>query len=720
VPDVISRLDPQGKLIPPYKLSESFIANYIDREPLWGPLGPITFYRTYSRQKPDGTQEAWWECCRRVVEGTFYLIKLHYLQAGLPWKAYEWFFQAEQMYDSMFYFRFLPPGRGLWAHGTEALFVKGAGVLANCGFVSTKDLDVRLSSPFVDAMGFSMFGTGIGIDTEGAGKKRLRVPTVAAKVLQVEDSREGWMEAYTRILEPFGGNGDLPIHVDGSLLRPAGAPLKTFGGRSGGPAPLLWLIQEAIHILLPADTERAIISELGEPVKQKYGIDEVQPRHLYIGIGASDNTQRRFISGNQIRDLFAAQGACVAAGGMRRSAILMKGSAGDQSFMDFKNFDALPPEQQCDDHPINRYRWAANNSVDLPDCCTREDLNAVVERCSRGEDLGFIYMDRHRAYGRTCEAPNNDDHLAIGVNACAEITLEDLGLCLVDEVVMSRNFSLAQFLSSVESAYLYAKAITLTRFSNPVSDEVNQRTRRIGVSVTGVMQALHKWTRPVIEHWLKQGYSTLELLDGYYSERWHVPQSIKLSTVKPSGTVSLLPGVTPGGHAAMAEFWVKRMRISQTSPLIQPLKDAGYHVEVAVREPATVVVSFPVKELDFSKARKEQTVTEQFEVLDMLQRLWADNSVSFTVDYDPATEQEEVVDCLMRYKLKGCTIFPRQPDLKGYVQLPFSELTEAEYLEMSRGLKPIDFGGAKHEQDDVGCTGDRCVYKAELAEAIGS
>jgi len=719
MPDAISRLAPDGTVVPPYRLRAEFVLNYADRTPDWGPLGEITYARTYRRELGGGEFERWIDTCVRVTEGTFYLLKLHYIQNGLDWKEYEWEYQAERMLDAMFNFRFTPPGRGLWAHGTEALFIKGGGILSNCGYRSTIDLDESFSAPFTDAMGYSMFGTGIGIDAEGAGKVDLVVPRTSPEPFVVEDSREGWMKAYGMLLESFAGTRPLQYVIDASHVRKAGEPLLTFGGRSGGPAPLLWLLQTAAEILLPPDLDRHIFTDLGGPVKRTYAGGETQPQRLTIVIESRHGEGTGKVTGDQIRDLFAAQGACVVSGGMRRSAILMKGRLDDPSFMSYKDPETIPDGMARADHPIGQYRWAANNSVDLPDDCTSDDVGLVVDRCAAGEDLGILYMERHRAYGRTCNAPNYKDAAAVGVNACGEITLENCGLCIVDEVVVSRNMTLSEFLGSVESAFLYAKIITLTKLSHPRSDLVNQRTRRIGVSVTGVIQALKRLGGPVLEHWLRQGYATLELLDGYYSERWGVPESIKLTTVKPSGTVSLLMGATPGGHAPKARYWVKRMRFSATSPLLEPLRAAGYLVEPAISEPATFVVEFPGQERDFLVSRKEQSVTEQFEVLDMLQRVWADQAVSFTVDFDPDTERQEVIDNIMRLKLKGFTLFPREPDLSAYSQIPFSELSGAEYGAMVAAVTKIDLTGAKHEEDDSGCTTDTCILKYEMEKVTG-
>lgn len=154
-----------------FKLSDIFVERYREIKPPFGfnGLGELTYLRTYSRLKEDGTNEKWYETVRRVVEGTYSIQKHHIDRYGLGWSEEDAQMSAEEMYDRIFYMKFLPPGRGLWAMGTDIIEKRGLfGALQNCGFVSTENLIEDLTKPFEFLMDMSMLGTGVGFDVKGA------------------------------------------------------------------------------------------------------------------------------------------------------------------------------------------------------------------------------------------------------------------------------------------------------------------------------------------------------------------------------------------------------------------------------------------------------------------------------------------------------------------------------------------------------------------------
>ncbi|TFG01306.1 MAG: hypothetical protein EU542_07145, partial [Promethearchaeota archaeon] len=160
-----------------FKLKESFLENYKGKQPDWGPLGYFTYKRTYSRfLELENRKEEFWETLRRVVEGCFSLLKEHCNHFMIPWDEGKAKNSAEKMYDKMWNFKFLPPGRGLWIMGTNFMEEHGSAALNNCGFVSTEDLDLKHSKAFEFLMDCLLVGVGVGFDTKGANKLMIKQP----------------------------------------------------------------------------------------------------------------------------------------------------------------------------------------------------------------------------------------------------------------------------------------------------------------------------------------------------------------------------------------------------------------------------------------------------------------------------------------------------------------------------------------------------------------
>ena len=161
-----------------FYLSSSFIDEYKGTQPRWGfnGLGYFVYKRTYARPLPSGQTEEWWQTCKRVVEGVYNVQKIHCKRFGLPWNDRKAQNSAQEMFRRMWDFKFLPPGRGLWAMGTDTMYQKGSAALNNCGFVSTKDIAVDFAAPFCFLMDMSMLGVGVGGDCKGAGTITIQEP----------------------------------------------------------------------------------------------------------------------------------------------------------------------------------------------------------------------------------------------------------------------------------------------------------------------------------------------------------------------------------------------------------------------------------------------------------------------------------------------------------------------------------------------------------------
>lgn len=1037
-----------------FSLQPSFMEQFKGRQPNWGygGLGYFTYKRTYSRALPDGSTEEWWQTCQRVVEGVYNIQKQHCRQLRLPWNEAKSQNSAKDMFQRMWDFKFLPPGRGLWVMGTDLVYEKGSAALQNCSFFSTDDINTDFAAPFCFLMDMSMLGVGVGGDTRGAGKVRLQNPKLSAEPFVVDDSREGWVDLARAVLNSLVGKGTYPAIVDYRQLRPRGAPLKTFGGVSSGPDPLKSLVQSLTQLLLPKGLKAEVHEE-----PENFVVTHIS--------GKAEQDSYRITSG-QIVDIFNYVGKCVVAGGIRRTAEIVFGEPDDQEFIQLKqdqealmdrrwasnnsifarmgmNYTALadtimtngepglfwvenarkfgrmadPPNwkdsrimgtnpcvtgdtlvftsegpRRVDkalgkqftvvvnnqfyattneglfktgtkpvflvqtkeghalkvtaDHKIlavpkitrkKRYEmWveaedlepgdmiALNNTRDqqewqgpgtenegwllgslLGDGCfdvgsghqssklsywgpdkefmlehalkcieelggdpryhkirkgseqkqfdrvhvlsskllelapefgisqQKEICNDNMLLASSAFQRGFvkglfdadgsvqgnhqkgisvrltavklghlilvqkmllhfginstIYKERHPEGARElpdgrggsalyqCQAVNelvvSQDNIAVfaekvgfvdpakqkkmhtalacykrefnrerfvatvqsinyvgvedvydctvpekhafGANGvvvhnCGEIALESAEFCNLVECFPATHDSFEDFQRTLKMAYLYAKTITLIPSHDPRANAVMMRNRRIGCSLSGIQQAKQKLGYREFIRWCDEGYGYIQKLDQIYSDWLCIPRSIKTTTVKPSGTVSILTGATPGIHHAHSEYYIRNVRVQNTSPLLDACRNAGYAVESDAYSDDTAVVSFPVHEANFSKGKNDVTIWEQFADAAALQRYWADNQVSVTISTRP-DEKHEIATCLEVFEdqLKSVSLLPTEEH--GYVQAPYIEITKEQYEEMMSRILPLDLTDTNtHEITEKFCSNDSC------------
>lgn len=644
-----------------FTLSSSFLDGFVGKQPNWGPLGYFTFKRTYARPTSEGQTEEFWATCKRVVEGVYNIQKIHCKRLMLPWNESKAQQSAQEMFQRMWEFKFTPPGRGLWVMGTDVIYEKGSAALNNCAFVSTEDLDIDFAAPFCFLMDMSMLGVGVGSDTRGSGKVKVQVPRYTDKPYVVDDSREGWVELIRVILNSFIGKGYYPTDVDYSAVRPKGAVIHGFGGVSSGPEPLKKLVASLTALLLPKD----------------------------------DESYR--ITSTHIVDVFNYIGKCVVAGGIRRTAEIMFGDPNDNEFVELKQ----------DKEALMDRRWASNNSVFGS---VGMDYSEIASSIAINGEPGIIWLDNMRHYGRMDGHRNGFDVRAMGSNPCSEQTLESFELCCLVETFPAHHDDLEDYLRTLKFAYLYAKTVTLVPTHDPRTNAVMMRNRRIGCSMSGIVQAMHKLGRRTFLDWCDSGYGSINKLDNVYSEWLCIPRSIKTTSVKPSGTVSLLCGATPGIHYPHSEYYVRNIRVSDASPLVQKCLDAGYTVEQDAYADDTKVVSFPVKESNFNRSKFEVSMWEQFANASDMQKHWADNQVSVTITFQNG-EHKEIQSCLEVYEtsLKSVSLLPLLEDDHGYVQAPYVKITKEAYESMTRNLKQLDLGTAVHEVTEKFCDGDSCT-----------
>ena len=650
-----------------FKLSEGFINKYKRKRPPFGfnGLGELVYMRTYSRIKDNGKNERWWETVQRVVEGTYSMQKQHIESHQLGWNAWQAQKSAQEMYDRIFNMKFLPPGRGLWAMGTPITEEKGLyAALNNCAFVSTSTLKDDYSKPFCFLMDASMLGVGVGFDTKGAGEILVKGvdKNRDEQVYQIPDTREGWVESVRLLLESYF-HSTPEVKFDYSLIRLAGEPIKGFGGLSSGPEPL-----QEVH----EDIRKVLENNSGEP-----------------------------ITITTIVDIMNLIGKCVVAGNVRRTAEIVFGDPHSEEYLDLKNYKVNKHRET--------YGWTSNNSVFAE---LGMDYTEVAKRIVDNGEPGFAWLDNMRHYSRMKNGGDDKDHRAAGGNPCLEQTLESYELCCLVETFPNNHDSLEDYHRTLKYAYLYAKTVTLGRTHWSDTNRVMLRNRRIGCSVSGVAQFITNRGLHELRNWLESGYDVIQDWDCIYSDWFAIPKSIKTTSVKPSGTVSLLAGATPGLHYPESRFYIRRVRLSVNSELIEPLKKAGYKIEPAFgSEDSTLVVEVPVDVGEGIRTASELSIWEQFSLAAFMQRHWADNQVSCTVTFDPETEGNQISDVLnyYQYHLKGISLLPRH-DYGAYPQMPYEAIDEKEYNKQLKKLKTLTFGVIKNEEAEIDkfCNNDSC------------
>lgn len=646
-----------------FRLTDNFLKKYKRKSVAWGPLGYFAYKRTYSRPLPNGKTEEWWQTVQRVVEGCYLIQKIHCSDWKLPWNERQAQRSAQEMYRLMFEMKFLPPGRGLWSMGTNFVFERGGASLNNCGFITTGEIDSDFSSPFAWLMDMSLFGVGVGFDTKGADLEVfLKNPRKTKEAHIVDDSREGWVAAFKRVLDAYSGKDTLPESFDYSNIRPAGSPIKGFGGEAPGSEPLEKLIERTIRVC-------EALTSSGAPVNVE-----------------------------TIVDLMNFAGAAVVAGGIRRTAEISFGDANDETFLSLKDQDNIT-------NP-NLARWASNNSVIGTVGMDYSEIGALA---AKNGEPGIFWLENAQAYGRIADGKTWEDHRVQGSNPCSEQSLESNELCNLVETFPSRHESLSEYERTLKHAYLYAKTVTLVATHDPRTNAVMFRNRRIGLSQSGIIEQINKIGFREHINWCDKGYDVVKWWDQVYSDWLCIPKSRKVTTIKPSGTVSLLPGVTPGIHFPHSEYYIRRVRLNKHSELVTIMKEAGYSVVKDVYESDhTMVVEFPVHEPNFGRSKDEISIWEQLELAAAMQAKWSDNQVSITVT---VREQDEadLPHALAMYekRLKSVSFLPLRGD-QIYKQAPYEKINKEEYKKMLAKIKKVRYDVTDDRILERFCDGDTC------------
>ena len=548
--------------------------------------------------------------------------------------------EEERLYNYFNSLKGSVAGRFLWQLGTTTVDKHGLASLQNCAF-TTIDKPIR---PFTWAFDMLMLGSGVGINIQREYVYKLppvreafttpsRLDNASADFI-VPDTREGWVKLLEHTLRSaFEDGSQATFSFSTQLIRSKGAPINGFGGVASGPEDLV------------------------QGIRNIGGIIEAR-------------------RGKQLRpidclDIINIIGSIVVAGNVRRSAIIALGDSDDIQYLRAKRWDL---------GNVPNWRAMSNNSVVCNDFSTLPEEFWEGYK-NNGEPYGLINLKNARAFGRTGETKYKDPKVN-GFNPCAEQSLEDYETCCLAEIYLCNIESKEELKDIATLLYRINKHSLRLPSHHPETEAIVHKNMRMGIGVTGVLQATEEQ-----RSWLEETYEHLRKYDKIYSEVKGWPTSIKLTTCKPSGTLSLLPGVTPGIHPGYARYMIRRIRIASNSPLVEVCRNHGYKVEYVrnfdgTDERGTMVVEFPFRYPDNAVLANDTTALDQLEYVKWLQTVWSDNAVSCTVYY-----RDEELPAIRQYLTENYnTNFKSLSFLRhsghGFDQAPYEEITKELYDEL--------------------------------------
>lgn len=600
----------------------------------WSNLAKIITRRTYSRTDnplTNGAPENWNQIIEREVMGNVKGRNVskeevkHLLRLGKDRKA-------------------IPAGRGLWFSGTDAHTRLGGVALNNCWFVTADHWN-----NFVIAADLLMLGGGVGGSVEQRYvsklpkvKRDVRVIHKATKDADyiIPDSREGWCQAIHRALEAFFVTGK-SFTYSTVCLRGKGEPIKSFGGVSSGPIPLIQFFD-----------------------------------NLNIILGGRSGKHIRPIDA---ADIITATGEVVVSGNVRRSAILLMGDAWDKEFLTAKRWDL---------DTLPSYRSCANYSVVCEDA---DDLHPLFWKTfEAGEAYGIVNRKAIQKFGRIGELKKDS---AEGANPCAEATLEPFEPCNLSEIALPNLDSEDEFILAARLMHRYGKRATMEKFHHEQIQEVVNRNRRVGTGITGCLAS------PLFDpRVLDRAYQAIQEENVSYSKELGIPESIRTTVIKPSGTVSKVLDMDgyEGIHPAYSRYIIQRVRFAANDQLVPLLREAGHYMEPirkldGTMDLNTLVVDFYVQAPVGSPVADENYSTwDQLKDVQMAQRHWADQSVSVSVYYkreDISKIKTWLADNIKNLK----TISFLAHAEHGFAQAPKEKITAEQFEKLSSDIKPIDF-----------------------------
>jgi len=577
--------------------------------------------------------------------------------------------------DAILSLEVMPSMRSLMTAGPAA--DRDNTCMYNCSYIAVDD-----KVAFDEAMFVLLCGTGVGFSVERQFIDKLPVVpklTWSDDVVVVKDSKEGWAKAFRALLALLWA-GQIP-KWDMSKVRPAGARLKTFGGRASGPAPLIDLFNFAVTTFKGA--------------------------------------QERQLSSIECHDLMCKVGEVVVVGGVRRSAMISLSNLSDDQMRHAKSGEWWDDEAKG----IKRhgYRSLANNSTAYtkkPDALSfiREWTSLIA---SNSGERGIF--NRQAAKNQAAKNGRRKSDEEFGTNPCSEIILLSGQVCNLTEAVVratdslediERKIRIATILGTIQATYVkfpYLRKMWTTNTS---------KERLLGVSLTGIMDnplltLANKGLSETLEHLKQVAVDTNKL----WAERLGIPQSAAISCVKPSGTVSQLASCASGIHARHSPYYIRTVRGDNKDPLTQFMQDQGIPSEPEMQKPdKTTVFSFPVKSPEGSVCTKDMSAIEQLDMWLMYQRHWCEHKPSVTINVK-TDEWLEVGAYVYKHfdEMSGVSFLPFSEHI--YQQAPYTDVSKDTYDELLAKMpERIDWSKlSEYELEDtttgmstMACSGDSC------------
>jgi ribonucleoside-diphosphate reductase alpha chain len=573
-----------------------------------------------------------------------------------------------QIRDAILSLDIMPSMRAMMTAGPALERDNTAGY--NCSYLPVDD-----PKSFDEAMYILLCGTGVGFSVERQYISKLpEVPTLydSETTVMVRDSKEGWAKAFRQVLALLWA-GEIP-KWNVEKVRPAGARLKTFGGRASGPAPLVELFNFAVSTF--------------------------------------KNAQGRKLSSLECHDLMCFIGQIVVVGGVRRSAMISLSNLSD---------DRMRHAKSGQWWETAAHRALANNSVsytEKPDVETfMREWTALVE--SKSGERGVF--NREASKKQVAKFGRRNPEFDFGTNPCSEIILRPYQFCNLTECVvratdsiedLERKVKLATILGTIQS--------TLTKFPylRKVWQKNTEEERLLGVSLTGIMDnplltSKNRGLEKTLEHLRSIAVAT----NAEWADRLGIPHSASITCVKPSGTVSQLVDSASGIHARHSPFYIRTVRGDNKDPLTQMMIDQGIPNEPCVfKGDTTTVFSFPQKSPAGAVTRNDMTAIEQLETWLTYQRHWCEHKPSVTISVRDS-EWLDVGAFVFKHfdEMSGVSFLPHSDHT--YQQAPYQDCTKEEYEELLAKM-PTNVDWTKlseYEQEDntvamqtMACSGDVC------------
>lgn len=568
-------------------------------------------------------------------------------------------YPQQRIADAIKHLDVMPSMRALMTAGPALDKDEVAGF--NCSFVAVDHV-----RSFDEILYILMCGTGVGFSVERQHIANL--PTISETMhpcdatIVVPDSKVGWASSFRQLLSLLY-NGQIPTW-DVSKIRPAGAKLKTFGGRASGPRPLEDLFAFTVEMFTKA--------------------------------------AGRKLNSVECHDLVCKIADIVVVGGVRRSALISLSNLSD---------DRMRVAKSGQWWVDNGQRALANNSAaytEKPDMeLFMEEWMALVK--SKSGERGIF--NRVAAKKKVQESGRRNPNFDFGTNPCGEIILRPNGFCNLTEVVVRAGDTLDQLMDKVEIATImgtFQSTLTNYRYIRSIWKKNAEEERLLGVSLTGIMdhEILNKANQTTAD-WLSLLRAHAVKVNAEWAEKLGIPASAAITTVKPSGTVSQLVDSASGIHPRYSNYYIRTVRADKKDPLAKFMRTAGFYVEDCVMKPdSTDIFSFPVKAPAHATFRNDLTAIQQLEHYLVVKNNWCEHNPSITV-YVRDNEWLAVGDWVYNHfdDIGGVSFLPHTDHV--YRQAPYTECTKETYELLADSMPKVSWDGLRDIEKEDSTTGNK-------------